>query len=82
MNVITEQRTPTWTERIQLGVAVLATIAGALPMVLADLKPLLPEHYFGILSAIAPALLAITAWMQYPRPGKIVAMKPVDEVRT
>lgn len=79
MNVVVDRRTPTTSETSQMWLNIVASVLTVTPMLMTSLKPMLPEHYYGVLASLiaaANAALEVYKRLQY---GKIITIEPVEE---
>jgi hypothetical protein len=74
---IKDRRKPTTDETIQLWLNILTAAATAVPMILTDLKGMLPEHYYGVLGSAALLINAAIDLYRRTRYGKEIVV-PVD----
>ncbi len=70
--LVLDRRKETRDEQILRWVNIVSAIAAAGPMLLTDLKPLLPEHYFGLLSAVFFTINAALLIYRRMQLGKVI----------
>jgi hypothetical protein len=75
---IKDRRKPTADESAQLWLNIVAVLMAAVPMIMTDLKGMLPEHYYGLLSSIAFAVNAAIDVYRRTRYGKEIVV-PVNQ---
>lgn len=77
VDIVLDRRKPSKDETIQLWLNVVSAVLLVTPMLMTDLKPLLPAHYYGVLSSIIASINAgISTYRRMQYGGIVIVEKP------